>query len=326
MLLGLSRPGRRHASRSSAWRRAPPSRTAWSPRSCRPAACSRTSPSRETVELTAALFAHTRPVDEVLDRAGLADIAGRRVGKCSGGAAAAAALRHGAAARARAARPRRADHRHGRRGPPRLLGRHPRRRRARAARSCSPPTTSRRPTPTPTGSCWSAAAGSSPTAPPRRSRRCRPAGWSPPPGRRRPPRPPRCTRLPGVEDVELRGDTVLVRSRRLRRRRPAPAHRHPRARPGDHLPRPRGRLPRPDRTRREHPMTAAVTTIPDRRVPPLGGFSLDLPAARDPPDAAQPPDPGLHADHAAGVLPALRRAERRLPAPRPPAAATSRRT
>jgi ABC-2 type transport system ATP-binding protein len=40
---------------------------------------------RETVELTAALFAHTRPVDEVLERAGIADIAGRRVGKCSGG-------------------------------------------------------------------------------------------------------------------------------------------------------------------------------------------------------------------------------------------------
>jgi ABC-2 type transport system ATP-binding protein len=40
---------------------------------------------RETVELTAALFAHTRPVAEVLDRAGIADIADRRVGKCSGG-------------------------------------------------------------------------------------------------------------------------------------------------------------------------------------------------------------------------------------------------
>jgi ABC-2 type transport system ATP-binding protein len=40
---------------------------------------------RETVELTAALFAHTRPVGEVLERAGIADIAGRRVGKCSGG-------------------------------------------------------------------------------------------------------------------------------------------------------------------------------------------------------------------------------------------------
>jgi ABC-2 type transport system ATP-binding protein len=40
---------------------------------------------RETVELTAALFAHTRPVAEVLERAGLSDKAGRRVGKCSGG-------------------------------------------------------------------------------------------------------------------------------------------------------------------------------------------------------------------------------------------------
>src|SRR3954467_15955127 len=40
---------------------------------------------RETVELTAALFAHTRPVAEVLDRAGIAEIGDRRVGKCSGG-------------------------------------------------------------------------------------------------------------------------------------------------------------------------------------------------------------------------------------------------
>src|SRR3954451_20817303 len=39
----------------------------------------------ETVELSAALFAHTRPVDEVLERAGLTAIADRRVGKCSGG-------------------------------------------------------------------------------------------------------------------------------------------------------------------------------------------------------------------------------------------------
>src|SRR4051795_4711483 len=40
---------------------------------------------RETLELTAALFAHTRPVAEVLDRAGIAEIGDRRVGKCSGG-------------------------------------------------------------------------------------------------------------------------------------------------------------------------------------------------------------------------------------------------
>jgi ABC-2 type transport system ATP-binding protein len=40
---------------------------------------------QETLELTAALFAHTRPVAEVLERAGIAEIADRRVGKCSGG-------------------------------------------------------------------------------------------------------------------------------------------------------------------------------------------------------------------------------------------------
>ncbi|MBM7519769.1 ABC transporter ATP-binding protein [Nocardioides nitrophenolicus] len=40
---------------------------------------------RETVAYTASLFADTRPVEEVLERAGITDIAGRRVGKCSGG-------------------------------------------------------------------------------------------------------------------------------------------------------------------------------------------------------------------------------------------------
>lgn len=40
---------------------------------------------RETVELTASLFAEKRPVDEVLERAGIAEIAGRKVGVCSGG-------------------------------------------------------------------------------------------------------------------------------------------------------------------------------------------------------------------------------------------------
>jgi ABC-2 type transport system ATP-binding protein len=39
----------------------------------------------ETVELTASLFADSRPVAEVLERAGIAGIARRRVGKCSGG-------------------------------------------------------------------------------------------------------------------------------------------------------------------------------------------------------------------------------------------------
>jgi len=39
----------------------------------------------ETARYTASLFSQTRPVAEVLHRAGIADIADRRVGKCSGG-------------------------------------------------------------------------------------------------------------------------------------------------------------------------------------------------------------------------------------------------
>ena len=40
---------------------------------------------RETVELTAALFGRARPARPLLERAGIADLAGRRVGKLSGG-------------------------------------------------------------------------------------------------------------------------------------------------------------------------------------------------------------------------------------------------
>jgi ABC-2 type transport system ATP-binding protein len=40
---------------------------------------------RETVAYTASLFADTRPVDEVLERAGISELAARKVGKCSGG-------------------------------------------------------------------------------------------------------------------------------------------------------------------------------------------------------------------------------------------------
>ncbi len=40
---------------------------------------------RETVQLTASVFAEARPVDEVLERAGISSIAGRVVSRCSGG-------------------------------------------------------------------------------------------------------------------------------------------------------------------------------------------------------------------------------------------------
>ena len=40
---------------------------------------------RETVQYTASLFADTKPVDAVLERAGIAEIGDRMVGKCSGG-------------------------------------------------------------------------------------------------------------------------------------------------------------------------------------------------------------------------------------------------
>ena len=40
---------------------------------------------RETLDYTASLFSDTRSVDEVLEQAGIADRADRRVGKCSGG-------------------------------------------------------------------------------------------------------------------------------------------------------------------------------------------------------------------------------------------------
>lgn len=39
----------------------------------------------ETVQYTASLYPHARPVSEVLERAGIGEIAGRLVGKCSGG-------------------------------------------------------------------------------------------------------------------------------------------------------------------------------------------------------------------------------------------------
>ena len=40
---------------------------------------------RETVQVIASTFERPRPVDEVIEQAGLSDLAGRKVGKCSGG-------------------------------------------------------------------------------------------------------------------------------------------------------------------------------------------------------------------------------------------------
>src|SRR6476620_10436763 len=72
---------------------------------------------------------------------------------------------------------------------------------------------------------------------------------------------------------------------RHRRGRAPPAHHHRCPRPGDHRARPRGRLRRPDRRRRDQgrdPMTTTTAaTTPDqarleRAVPSMGGFSLTL--------------------------------------------------
>ena len=74
------------------------------------------------------------------------------------------AARAGPGRRAAAAPARRADVGHGRRGSPRLLDDDARARRHAGTRSSSPPTTSTRPTPSPTGSSSWPAAGWSPTA------------------------------------------------------------------------------------------------------------------------------------------------------------------
>ena len=83
----------------------------------------RTSRSARRCSYTASLFADTRPVDEVLERAGIAELADRRVGKCSGGEQQRLRFAMALLSDPRAAGPRRAHHRHGRRGPPRRSGR-----------------------------------------------------------------------------------------------------------------------------------------------------------------------------------------------------------
>ena len=106
---------------------------------------------RETVEYTASLFADTRPVDEVLDSAGIAAIADRKVAKCSGGEQ--QRLRFAMALLSDPAlllldEPTTGMDVEGRRAFWAAI----RRDASRAARCCSRRTTSRRPTSTPTGS------------------------------------------------------------------------------------------------------------------------------------------------------------------------------
>ena len=66
--------------------------------------------------------------------------------------------------------------------------------------------------------------------------------------RRRPRR--RSRALPGVDAVEVRGDTVLVHADRLRRGRALPAHRTPTPTTSRSPPQPRGGVPRPHPTHR----------------------------------------------------------------------------
>ena len=253
---------------------------------------------QETLELTAALFAHTRPVAEVLDRAGHRRDrrpAGRQVLR---GPAAAAPVRDGAAARAGAAildEPTTGMDVEGRREFWAAI-------RADAARGRTvlfathyleeADAYADRVVLVSRGRV--VADGTS-----RRSRRCPPAAgerdW------RRRYRRRRGSVPPGVEDVELRGDTVLVRAadsdavaRHLLTATPARdlqitsrgledaflalTERQLDVRPDDH--RRHARAPGPAARR----------------------LLADVPAPGDPAAAAQPADRRLHADHPAAVL------------------------
>ena len=103
---------------------------------------------RESVEYVAALFPDARPVDDVLTTAGVADLADRRLGKCSGGEQQRMRFRWRSCPtpRSSCSTSRRQVWTSTPAGP---SGSHPCRRRA-AGRSCSPPTTSKRPTRGPT--------------------------------------------------------------------------------------------------------------------------------------------------------------------------------
>ena len=172
--------------------------------------------------LTASLFAARRARSTRCSTApGIADIADRRVGNCSGGQQQRLRFAIALLPDPDAAGPRRADHRHGRRGPPRLLGRDPRRRRAgphRPVRHALPGGGRRVRRPDRAGP---PRPRSSPTAPPPRSRRWPSGRTVPGHAARRRRRSPLLAACPASTTVEVRGDTVLLARRRLRRASPA---------------------------------------------------------------------------------------------------------
>ncbi|MEK8109807.1 ABC transporter ATP-binding protein [Micromonospora sp. M12] len=196
----------------------------------------------ETVEMSAHFYRQTRPAAEVLERAGIADIAGRVVGRCSGGQQ--QRLRFALALLPDPDlmvldEPTTGMDVEGRRDFWQAL-----RRDARAGRTVIFATHYLDEAEAYADRIVLVRQGaSSPTAPRRRSRTWPPAVpcGRPCPARTR-PRSPRFRR-------GRRGGTRRQRAgahRRLGRDRPAPADPDRRPGRGDHLPQPRGRLPRPD--------------------------------------------------------------------------------
>ena len=140
---------------------------------------------------------------------------------------------------------------------------------------------------------------------PRSRPRLRPAGHAPPGRPSAPPRPPRCAPRPASRTSSCAATPCSSRAADsdavARHLLTATAARDLR----DHLARPRGRVPRPDR-RRPHGVTRMSAVDRPSHRPAASrrwaGFIAHLPRHRDPPAAAQPPHRDLHADHAAGVL------------------------
>ena len=310
MVLGLSQPDHRRASRCSAWQPRQAIARGLVAAVMQTGGLLKDLTVRETVQYTASLFADTKPVD-----AGARERRHHRDRRPQGGQvlrrrAAAAPVRDGAAVRPGAAAARRADHGHGRRGSALVLVRDPRGRRA------GPHGAVRDPLPR----------GGRPVRRPdrpdqqrphrRRRHRQRDQGARLRPHRARHADPtPTPTALGGARRASTRRGArrAGLRARQgQRRRRPLPAHRDRRPRPRDHRARPRGRVPQPDRRttsetepgperdadpRPKEPCDEhdPARRPAERRVPPLGGFNADRAAHRAAADAAQPAHDHLRA-------------------------------